>query len=111
MAPVGSEDHEAPIALHPPRQLVSLDVGVAVVTIPHLDALAEESICLVEEQNRSPFPGLGEDLSQVLLGLADVLGHDSAQVDAEATVSALGSNHRSGHGLAGSGRPREQPLR
>jgi hypothetical protein len=63
------------------QQVADLDVGVAVVAVAHLAALAEERIGFVEEQQDAAFFRGVEDLLQVLLGLADVLAHHRRQVD------------------------------
>ena len=40
------------IGLHPLQQVAHLDIGVAVVALLHLGALAEQRVRLVEEQDR-----------------------------------------------------------
>ena len=79
---VGREDRQAAIGLHALQQVVDLDVGVAVVAVLHLAALAEQRVGLVEEQDRAAVLGRVEQAAQILLGLADVLADDRRQVDA-----------------------------
>ena len=73
-------DH-ALVLLHALQQVADLDVGVAVVRVPDLAALAEQRVGLVEEQDGVGGLGFGEDARQVLLGLADVLADHRRQVD------------------------------
>ena len=71
--PVGGQDGQAAVVLHALQQVVDLDVGVAVVAVLDLGALAEQRVGLVEEEDRAAPLGRVEDRAQVLLGLADVL--------------------------------------
>ena len=64
------------------KQVAHLDIGVAVVAVLDLAALAEERIGLVEEEHGAARLGRVEDGAQILLGLADVLRHDAREVDA-----------------------------
>ncbi len=43
---------DARVGLHPLEQVGDLDVGVAVVGVAHLRALAEQRVGLVEQQDR-----------------------------------------------------------
>ena len=79
---VGGEDREALEALHALEQVADLEVGVAVVRVLDLGALAEQRVGLVEEQDHVGRVGGVEQPAQVLLGLADVLVDDLRQVDA-----------------------------
>ena len=79
---VGGEDRQAAIGLHALQQVVDLDVGVAVVAVLDLAALAEQRVGLVEEQDRAAVLGGVEQAAQVLLGLADVLADHRRQIDA-----------------------------
>src|SRR5271165_777699 len=69
--------------------------------ILHLAALAKQGIGFVEEQDRATALGSVEDAAQVLLGLADVLAHYRAQVDAVKIEPQGGRQHLRRHGLAG----------
>ena len=80
-AQVRGEDRDAVERLHALQQVGGLDVRVAVVRVAHLGALAEQRVGLVEEQDAVDLVGLGEDLVEVLLGLADVLVDDRGEVD------------------------------
>ena len=51
LAEVRREDGDAVVVLHPLEQVADLDVGVAVVGVAHLGALAEQGVGLVEEQD------------------------------------------------------------
>jgi len=78
---VGGQDRQAPVRLHPLEEVANLDVGVTVVAVLHLAALAEQGIGLVEQQDGPAVLGGVEHPPQVLLRLADVLADDLAQVD------------------------------
>ena len=97
------------VLLHPLQQVGDLDVGVAVVGVAHLGALAEQRVGLVEEQD-----GVGVGRPRVkmrsrffsvspmyLLTTADEV--DRVQVEAELAGDDLG-----GHRLAGAGRAGEE---
>ena len=94
--------------LHPLEQVRALDVGVPVVRVAHLAALAEDRVGLVEEQHRVDPAGLGEDPLEVLLGLADVLVDDRGEVDRVQVQAELGGDHLRRHRLAGAGVTGEQ---
>ena len=51
LAQIGGEYRDALVLLHLLQQVGDLDVGVAVVRILHVGALAEQRVGLVEEQN------------------------------------------------------------
>src|SRR4030095_10762245 len=70
------EYRKAAIRLHPLEEVADLDVGVAIVAVLDLAALAENRVGLVEEQDRAADLRCVEDSPQVLLRLADVLAHD-----------------------------------
>ena len=78
---VRRQDREAAVGLHALEQVADLDVRVAVVAVLDLAALAEQRVGLVEEQDRPAGLGRVEHAAQVLLGLADVLRDDLAEVD------------------------------
>ena len=77
-AHVGGQDGQAAVRLHALQQIADLDVGVAVVAVLDLAALAEQRIGLVEQQDRAAVLGGVEDAAQILLRLADVLADDLA---------------------------------
>ena len=79
---VGGEDRQPAIGLHALQQVVDLDIGVAVVAVLHLAALAEQRVGLVEEQDRAAVLGRVEQPAQVLLGLADVFADHGGEIDA-----------------------------
>ena len=79
---VGGQDRQAPVGLHALEQVADLDVGVAVVAVLDLAALAEQGVGLVEEEDGAALLGGVEDAAQVLLGLADVLADHRGEVDA-----------------------------
>ena len=87
--------------LHPLEQVGGLDVGVAVMGVLDLRALAEERVRLVEEQHAVHPLGLGEDPVEVLLGLADVLVDHRRQVDDVEVEAQLAGQHLGRHRLAG----------
>ena len=95
-------------ALHALEQVADLEVGVAVVRVPDLGALAEQRVGLVEEQDHVARLGSVEHAPQVLLGLADVLVDDLREVDAVQRQAELVGEHLGRHRLAGAGRAGEQ---
>ena len=102
--------------LHPLQQVGDLDVGVAIVGVLDLGALAEDRVGLVEEQHAVDAVGLGEDPVEVLLGLADVLVDDRREVDhveveAEVAGDDLGRHRLAGAGVAGEQRGEPAALR
>ena len=109
-AEIRREDHQAAVLLELLQQVRDLDVGVAVVRILHLRALAEERVRLVEEEDRVRAFGGGEDPVEVLLGLPDVLRDDGGQVNAEELEPELARQHLGGHRLARAGLAREEHL-
>src|SRR5262249_24869310 len=81
---------------------------VAVVAVPYLGSLAEQRVRLVEEEDRAAFLGGVEDAPEVLLGLADVLAHDLAQVDAVEIEAQFSGEDFRGHCLPGPAGPGEK---
>ena len=55
------------------QQVADFDVGVAIVRVLHVGALAEQRVGFVEEQDRARRFGILEHLPEMLLRLADVL--------------------------------------
>ena len=70
---VGGEQGHALVALEPLQEVGHLDVGVAVVGVGDLGALAQERVGLVEEERDVRRFGGVEESTEVLLRLADVL--------------------------------------
>src|SRR5439155_14002746 len=102
------EDGEARVVLHSLKEVVDLDIRVAVVAVAHLGATAEESIGLVEEEDRAAsFSGV-KNAPEVLLGLADVLADDAGEIDAIEIEVEVGRDDLRGHRLSGAARAREQ---
>ena len=108
VAQVGRQDDDAVVLLHPLQQVADLDVGVAVVGVLDLGALAEDGVGLVEEQDGVAVGRLVEDAVEVLLGLADVLADHRRQVDLVQLEAQLGGDDLGGHRLAGAGRAGEE---
>src|SRR5262249_11933409 len=79
---VGGENRQATVGFHTLQQIAHLHVGVAVVAVLDLAALAEQRVRLVEQQDRTGCLGSLEHAAQVLFRLPDVLVHDLAEVDA-----------------------------
>ena len=79
---VGRQNREPAKILHPLQQIVDLDIGVAVVAVLDLGALAEQRVGLVEEQDDAAALGGGEDAAQIALGLADIFADDAGEIDA-----------------------------
>ena len=63
---VGREHDQARVLLEPLEQVAHLGVRVAVGTVPHLAALAEERVRLVEEEHCAGAVHGGEDLLEPL---------------------------------------------
>ena len=96
------------VCLHALQQIADLDVGVAVVAVLDLGALAEQRVRLVEEEDGpAAFGGL-EHAAQVLFGLADVFTDHLAEVDAVEVQLQLVGQHLGGKGLARAGRARQR---
>ena len=110
LAEVRREDDRAGVALHLLEQVGDLDVGVAVVRVLHLGALAEERVGLVEEEDRVRALGGAEHAVEVLLGLADVLRDHGGEVEAEEVEAEVAREHLAGHRLARAGLAGEQHL-
>jgi hypothetical protein len=107
-AQVGGEHDDAVVLFHLLQQVADLDVGVAVVGVAYLRALAEQGVGLIEEQDGVAGRRLGEDAGQVLLRLADVLADHRGQVDLVQVEAEGVGQHIGGHRLAGTGRAGEQ---
>src|SRR6476660_10396778 len=63
------------------QEVVDHLVRVSIVIVCHSCALAKERVGLIEEQLSAGARGVFEDGVEVLLGLADVLAHDAAEID------------------------------
>ena len=107
-AQVGGQHGQPVEGLQPLQQVGALDVGVAVVGVSDVAALAEDRVGLVEEQHGVDPAGLGEDALQVLLGLADVLVHHRGQVHRVEVEPEIRRDHLGRHRLAGAGVAGEQ---
>ena len=107
-AGVGGQDRQPAERLHPLQQVADLEVGVAVVAVAHLGALAEQRVRLVEQQHRAAVLGGVEQPREVLLGLADVLAHHLAEVDHDEVEAQLAGDHLGRERLAGAARAGEQ---
>ena len=105
---VGRQDREAAIGLHPLQQIGDLDIGVAVVTVLHLAAFAEQRVGLVEQQHRAAVLRRVEHAPQVLLGLPDVLADDRREVDAIEVEAEFLREHLGRQGLSGAALAAEQ---
>ncbi len=105
---VGGEQGDAVEGLQALEQVGALHVGVLVVCVLDLGALAEDGVRLVEEQHGVGAVGLREDPLQVLLGLADVLVHHRRQLHHVQVQAQVGGDHLRRQGLAGAGLAREQ---
>ena len=79
---IGCKDRQAAVRLHTLEQITDLNIGVTVVAVFDLATLAEERVGFIEQQNRSAFFGGVEDPAQVFFGLANVLAHHLAEIDA-----------------------------
>src|SRR4051794_13192740 len=108
IALVRGEDREAAVGLHALQEVADLDVGIAVVAVLDLGALAEERVRLVEEQDRAAALRRVEHPAEVLLRLPDVLRDDLAEVDPVEVELELEGEHLRGHRLAGAAHALEE---
>jgi hypothetical protein len=90
-------------SLDPLQQVIDRGIGVAVVRVAHIAALAEQRIGFIEEQRRAL-----EQRRQVLFRFADVLAGDRGQVDAVKRQRQRACQHVRRQRLAGAGRSVEQ---
>ena len=93
---------------HALQQVVDLDIGVAVVAVLDLAALAEEGVGLVEEEDRPAVLRGIEEAAQVFLGLADVFADHRREVDAIEVEAQVVGDHLGCHGLAGAALARKE---
>lgn len=99
------EDGQAVVLLDALQEIGDVGVGVPVVAITHPAAIAEERIRLVEEQDGAAGLDRIEDPAQVLLGLADILRDDGAQVDAVESAARVRREYFRGEYPAGAAPP------
>jgi hypothetical protein len=85
-----------------------LSIGVALVSVACLAALAERRLSLVEEPDSPAATGLVGSSGEVRLGLADIVGYDHRQIDAADVTPEHDPQQRCADDLAGAGRAREQ---
>ena len=78
---VRGQEADAGEGLEPLEQVVGLEVRVAIVARLHVGALAEQRVRLVEQQDRVAGLGRVEQRAELLLGLADPLRDELAEVD------------------------------
>ena len=97
---VGGHEDDALVLLHPLEQIGHLGVGVFVLGVLYLAALAQQGVGLVEEQNHVAFLRLVKHLAQTLFRLADVLVHNLGQVHLIELQPQPGGQHLGRHGLA-----------
>jgi hypothetical protein len=69
------------VVFHALQQVVDFDVGVALLTVLHRGAFAEQRSA--SSKNRIALASLGgiEDRAQVLFGFADILADESGEVN------------------------------
>jgi hypothetical protein len=100
-AQIGGEDDRAAVRLDAAQQVADFHVGVTVARFLDLAALREQRVGFVELQHHRLVVRGIEQTVEILFGLADVLGHQTAKVDAEQRpVHRAGDDARS-EGLAG----------
>src|SRR5207244_11882488 len=104
---VGGQDRQSPVRLHALQQVADLDVGVAVVAVSDLRALAEQRVGFVEQQYGPAVLGGVEYAAQVALGLADVLADHLAEIDPIEIEPQLAGEDLGGQRLAGAARSGE----
>ena len=77
---VGREDDETFEALNAPQEILDLEVRVAVVGGSHVTVPPEESVGLIQEEHRRRPVCLGEQVVEVLLGLAHGRADDPVEI-------------------------------
>ena len=77
---IGSQNRNAVKGLDALQQKRYLLIGVTVVGIPGLGALAEQGVGFIKKENPAFMLGLVKDLGQILFGLPDIFGHHQRQV-------------------------------
>lgn len=112
----GGEDRDAGVFLDFLEEIINLNVGVSVVAIMHLSALAKERIGFVEKEDSATLLRRIEDATQILLRLANVFRNDDAQIDAVQAFSqiagqSLGGDERAGPVFAGEQDTHAFPMR
>ena len=105
---VGGQHGQALKRLQALQQVTHFDVGVAVVAVAPLAALAKQGVGLVKEQHRPAVFSRVEQLAQVLLRLANVLADHRRQVDAIQVQPQLVGQDFGRHSLAGAAFAAEQ---
>ncbi len=106
---VGRQDRQAAVRLHALQQVADLDVGVAVVAVLDLGALAEQRVGLVEEQDRPAALGRVEDARRFFSVSPMYLLTTAGEVDAvEVEAAASRADDLGRHRLAGAAGPGEQ---
>jgi hypothetical protein len=81
------------VVLEVAEQVADLHVGVTIASVRRRTALAEQTVDLVEEQHQALALATLERVVEVLLGLADPLADQWAQVDAKESPAQLGCQH------------------
>ena len=99
---VGGQDRDALEALHALQQVVDLEVGVAVVRVLHLGALAEERVGLVEEQDQRRRPRHASKTRRRFFSVSPMYLLTTCERSIAVERQAeLGGQHLGGHRLAG----------
>ncbi len=105
---VRGQDGDAIEQLHALEQVRNLDIGVSIMGVLDVRALAEHRVRLVEQQHTVDAIRLGEDAVEVLLRLTDVLVDDRRQVDdIQVQAKVVGHDFR-GHRFSRARVAREQ---
>src|SRR5262249_56934062 len=102
------QDGKAAIGLHPLQQVADFDIGVAVVAVLDVAALAEQRVGLVEQEDGAAVLGGIEDAPQILLGLAHIFVDHRREVDPVQIEPELGRQYLGGERLSGSAAAAEQ---
>ena len=105
---VGRENGQAVVMLDALQQIANFKVGVTIMAIAHLTALAKQRIRLIKQQNGATGFGCSEHARQVFFSFTNVFAHQCRQIDAvEIELQAVG-NYFGRQRLAGAAAPREQ---
>src|SRR5215467_9033103 len=110
-AAVAGEEYDSVEVLDALEQVVGLGVGKAVVGLLHVRAFSEHRIGFVEKKNHFRMLGARQQLSQILLSLADILAGYGGEIDpvereAESRGQPAARQRLSGPRRSGEKRPR-----
>ncbi len=102
------KNDDAPVILHALQEAIAFEIGVALMGIPDIGALAEERVGLLEEQEGPLLSRRIEQSPDILLCLAHVAAAHAAQIGVVEDQSGFVGQDLSRHGLARAAGPGEE---